>query len=116
MTYNYLPLDKSTLTFQQIKHLLQYGQLVSITFAAHEAILECRHFLDGKLNASEENFYGINTGFGFLQDVKIEKSQLATLQSNLLLSHACGLGDEVPNEIVKLMIVLKIKSLSYGYS
>ncbi len=116
MTYNYLPLDKSTLTFQQIKHLLKYKQLVSITFAAHEAILKCRHFLDEKLNASEEHFYGINTGFGFLQDVKIEKNQLTTLQSNLLLSHACGLGDEVPDEIVKLMIMLKIKSLSYGYS
>jgi histidine ammonia-lyase len=116
MTYNYLPLDKSTLTFQQIKHLLRYGQLVSITFAAHEAILKCRQFLDEKLNSSEEHFYGINTGFGFLQDVKIEKNQLATLQSNLLLSHACGLGDEVPDEIVKLMMVLKIKSLSYGYS
>jgi histidine ammonia-lyase len=116
MTYNYLPLDKSTLTFQQIKHLLKYKQLISITFAAHEAILKCRHFLDEKLNASEEHFYGINTGFGFLQDVKIEKNQLTTLQSNLLLSHACGLGDEVPDEIVKLMIMLKIKSLSYGYS
>jgi histidine ammonia-lyase len=116
MTYNYLPLDKSTLTFQQIKHLLKYKQLISITFAAHEAILKCRHFLDEKLNASEEHFYGINTGFGFLQDVKIEKNQLTALQSNLLLSHACGLGDEVPDEIVKLMMMLKIKSLSYGYS
>ncbi len=116
MTYNYLPLDKSILTFQQVKHLLKYKQLVSITFAAHEAILKCRDYLDEKINSSDELFYGINTGFGFLQNVKIEKEQLNTLQSNLLLSHACGLGDEVPEEIVKLMIMLKIKSLSYGYS
>lgn len=116
MTYNYLPLDKELLTFQQIKHLLKYKQLVSITFAAHEAILKCRDYLDDKLNDSDELFYGINTGFGFLQNVKIEREQLNTLQSNLLLSHACGLGEEVPDEIVKLMVMLKIKSLSYGYS
>ncbi|HEY5369393.1 MAG TPA: histidine ammonia-lyase [Hanamia sp.] len=116
MTYNYLPLDKSTLTFQQVKNLLKYDQLVSITYAAHEAIIKCRDYLDKKMNASDDLFYGINTGFGFLQNVKIEREQLNTLQSNLLLSHACGLGEEVPAEIVKLMIMLKIKSLSYGYS
>jgi histidine ammonia-lyase len=116
MTYNYLPLDKGLLTFQQVKHLLEYKQSVSITFAAHEAISKCRDYLDDKLNDSDELFYGINTGFGFLQNVKIEKAQLNTLQSNLLLSHACGLGEEVPGEIVKLMVMLKIKSLSYGYS
>ncbi|HSV09566.1 MAG TPA: histidine ammonia-lyase, partial [Hanamia sp.] len=116
MTYNYLPLDKSTLTFQQVKNLLKYKQLVSITYAAHEAILKCREYLDQKINSSDELFYGINTGFGFLQNVKIEKAQLETLQQNLLLSHACGLGEEVPEEIVKLMMMLKIKSLSYGYS
>jgi histidine ammonia-lyase len=116
MTYNYLPLDKSTLTFQQVKNLLKYKQLISVTYAAHEAILKCREYLDKKINASDELFYGINTGFGFLQNVKIEKAQLETLQQNLLLSHGCGLGEEVPDEIVKLMIVLKIKALSYGYS
>ncbi len=116
MSYNYLPLDKSVLTFQQVKHLLKYKQLVSITFAAHEAILKCRKYLDEKLDASDELYYGINTGFGFLQNVQIDKQQLRSLQSNLLLSHACGMGDEVPGEIVKLMMMLKIKSLSYGYS
>jgi len=116
MTYNYLPLDKSFLTFQQVKNLLEYKQLVSITYAAHEAILKCRDYLDRKINSSDDLFYGINTGFGFLQNVKIEKEQLKELQTNLLLSHACGLGEEVPEEIVKLMIMLKIKSLSYGHS
>jgi histidine ammonia-lyase len=116
MTYNYLPLDKSLLTFQQVKNLLKYKQLVSVTYAAHEAILKCRDYLDQKINSSDELFYGINTGFGFLQNVKIEKAQLETLQQNLLLSHACGIGEEVPQEIVKLIMMLKIKSLSYGYS
>jgi len=116
MNYNYLPLDKSFLTFQQVKNLIKYKQLVSITYSAHEAILKCRDYLDKKVNSSDELFYGINTGFGFLQNVKIEKKQLNILQANLLLSHACGLGEEVPEEITKLMIMLKIKSLSYGYS
>jgi len=116
MSYNYLPLDKSELTFQQVKNFLEYKQLVSITFAAHEAILKCREYLDKKLENSDEIFYGINTGFGFLQNVKIDREQLQTLQSNLLLSHSCGIGEEVPEEIVKLMMMLKIKSLSYGNS
>jgi len=116
MSYNYLPLDKSFLTFQQVKNYLKYNQRVSITFAAHEDILKCREYLDKKIKSSDELFYGINTGFGFLQNVKIEKKELEKLQSNLLLSHGCGLGDETPDEIVKLMIMLKIKSLSYGYS
>jgi histidine ammonia-lyase len=116
MSYNYLPLDKTELTFQQVKNFLEYKQLVSITFAAHEAILKCREYLDKKLENSDEIFYGINTGFGFLQNVKIDREQLQTLQSNLLLSHSCGIGEEVPEEIVKLMMMLKIKSLSYGNS
>lgn len=116
MSYNYLPLDKSVLTFQQVKNFIKYKQLVSVTFAAHETILKCRQYLDEKLSSSDELFYGINTGFGFLQNVQIDKNQLRILQNNLLLSHACGMGEEVPGEIVKLMMMLKIKSLSYGYS
>ena len=116
MSYNYLPLDKSRLTFQQVKNFLKYNQQVSVTYSAHEAILKCREYLDKKINASDESFYGINTGFGFLQNVRIDKNQLQQLQNNLLQSHACGMGEEVPPEIVKLMMMLKIKSLSYGYS
>lgn len=116
MSYNYLPLDRKTLNFQQIKNLLDYDQLLSITFDAHERILQCREYLDTKLNNSDALFYGINTGFGYLQNVQIDKAQTQQLQHNLLMSHACGTGDEVPQDIVKLMLTLKIKSLSYGYS
>ncbi|UAY53497.1 histidine ammonia-lyase [Ferruginibacter albus] len=116
MSYNYLPLDKSPLNFQQIKNLLEYDQLVSITFDAHEKITRCREYLDEKLEKTGELFYGINTGFGFLQNVKIDKAQLQELQENLLRSHACGVGEEVPKDIVKLMIAFKIKSLTYGNS
>ncbi|MEJ7588121.1 MAG: histidine ammonia-lyase [Ferruginibacter sp.] len=90
--------------------------MVSITFDAHFRITACRTYLDNKLANETAIFYGINTGFGYLQNVKIDAAQLEELQSNLLKSHACGLGEEVPAEIVKLMLMLKIKSLSYGNS
>ncbi|MDE3213812.1 MAG: histidine ammonia-lyase [Bacteroidota bacterium] len=116
MSYNYLPLDDTLLTFEQVKNYLRFDQAVSVTFAAHEAIVKCRDYLDQKLSESDELFYGINTGFGFLQHVRIDRQQLQALQCNLLLSHACGMGEEMPDEIVRLMLMLKIKSLSYGYS
>ena len=116
MSYNYLPLDKTHTNFQQVKNLLAFDQLVSITFDAHFRITACRSYLDQKLESKEAIFYGINTGFGYLQNVKIDAAQLEELQSNLLKSHACGLGEEVPKDIVKLMVMLKIKSLSYGNS
>ncbi len=116
MSYNYLPLDKNPTNFQQIKDLLAHEQLVSITFDAHDRITKCRQYLDDKMKHSDALFYGINTGFGFLQNVQIDKAQLQELQCNLLKSHACGMGEEVPKDIVKLMIAFKIKSLSYGHS
>ncbi|MEO6406615.1 MAG: histidine ammonia-lyase [Ferruginibacter sp.] len=116
MSYNYLPIDRKHTSFQQIKNLLKYKQLVSISFDAHERIINCRKYLDEKLSNSKDLFYGINTGFGYLQNVQIDHAQLEALQSNLLKSHACGMGEEVPSDIVKLMLMLKIKSLSYGYS
>ncbi len=116
MSYNYLPLDGKWLDFQQVKNLLDFNQLVSITFDAHEKIIHCREYLDNKLKNNDELFYGINTGFGYLQNVKIDDHQIEQLQYNLLMSHACGLGEEVPQDIIKLMLMLKIKSLSYGHS
>lgn len=116
MSYNYLPLDKTPLNFQQVKDLLAFDQLVSITFDAHFRIAACRKYLDDKLDSGTAIFYGINTGFGYLQNVKIDAAQLEELQINLIKSHACGLGEDVPVDIVKLMVMLKIKSLSYGHS
>src|SRR6187402_2164203 len=94
MSYNYLPLDKSHTDFQQIKNLLAYDQMVSISFDAHERIVKCREYLDKKMQESDALIYGINTGFGFLQNVQVDKEQLTELQVNLLKSHACGLGEE----------------------
>jgi len=116
MSYNYLPLDRNPIGFEQLKNLVEYKQDVSITFDAHECIVKCRGYLDQLMKQPDKLYYGINTGFGFLQNVKINEEQIEQLQSNLLMSHACGIGDEVPLPVVKLMLALKIKSLSYGYS
>src|SRR5690606_15005654 len=81
----------------------------------YEKIRSNRSFLDQKI-ASGQTFYGINTGFGSLCNVRIEENGLQQLQENLVRSHACGMGDEVPQEIVKLMLLLKIRGLAQGYS
>lgn len=74
-----------------------------------------RRFLEKKIK-SGKTFYGINTGFGSLHNVRINDEALSRLQENLVCSHACGMGDEVPEEIVKLMLLLKIKNMSQGFS
>lgn len=116
MSYNYLPLDRNWLSFDQVKNLLDNDQKISITPGAHERIIKCREYLDKKLKESDALYYGINTGLGFLQNVQINNGQVKELQYNLLKSHACGMGEEVPKDIIRLMLMLKIKSLSYGYS
>lgn len=116
MSYNYLPLDRKHTSFQQVQNLLKFDQWVSITFDAHERILNCRSYIDEKMMHEDQLFYGINTGFGYLQHVRIDSAALKELQSNLIQSHACGMGERVPVPVVKLMMMLKIKSLSYGHS
>ena len=116
MSDPFLKIDDSQLDLRQLKDLLSRQWQLTITKTAAEKINVCREYLTNKISHSDELFYGINTGFGYFQDVKINKTQLEELQSNLLKSHACGMGEEVPADIVKLMMILKIKSLSYGYS
>lgn len=99
-----------------IKQIIEEQSSVKLSDQALERIEKCRKYLDDKLSNSDEPIYGINTGFGYLQHVKIEAENLTQLQHNLLLSHACGTGEEVPKEVVKLMLLLKIQSLSYGHS
>lgn len=116
MSNNHLPLDKSHTGFEEVKALLVKKMSISLPPGALEQIAACRKYLDDKMDNTDASFYGINTGFGFLQNVQIDKTQLKELQSNLIKSHACGMGEEVPADIVKLMMALKIKSLSYGHS
>lgn len=79
-------------------------------------IERCRQYLDDKVAQSTTPVYGINTGFGSLYSKHIAYEELSKLQRNLVMSHACGTGQEVPAEIVRLMLFLKIQSLAFGYS
>ena len=60
--------------------------------------------------------YGVNTGFGKLSQVKISEDQITTLQRNLILSHAVGIGDPIPDDLVRLIMILKVIGLSKGFS
>ena len=81
-----------------------------------QKIAACREYLDRRLSGGDEIIYGINTGFGSLHNKVISRENLGLLQKNLVMSHACGVGEEVPPEITRLMLLLKIQSLSYGNS
>lgn len=113
---NTLIIDKTDLSFEQVKDSLKFKSHVSLSDKSVTDIHACRNYLDKKITNNQQLFYGINTGFGFLQDVKIDSHQIEQLQYNLLMSHACGMGDYVPDDIVRLMLLFKMKSLSFGYS
>lgn len=99
-----------------IDFLNNWGQQkIELSAAASERILTNRSYLDTILK-SGNTYYGINTGFGSLCNVRINDDALSQLQENLVCSHACGMGDEVPQEIVRWMMLLKIHALSKGYS
>jgi histidine ammonia-lyase len=104
------------LSLAALQQIIDQNLQLSLSAEAMANIVKCRTYLDHKLASSDEPIYGINTGFGYLQQVKIAAENLTQLQHNLLLSHACGTGEEVPKPIVKLMLLLKIQSLSYGHS
>ncbi len=110
------PITTQKLTFEKISEIISENKKLVLSDEVKKYIIRCREYLDKKISSQKEPIYGINTGFGFLCDVIIPDQDLEKLQRNLVMSHACGTGDEVPNEIVKLMLLLKIQALSYGKS
>lgn len=104
------------LNFRSIFDILKDGKKIEISEESKELIIKCRLYLDNKMEQHKGPIYGINTGFGALYNKTIGREDLGKLQENLVKSHACGVGDEVPLEIVKLMLFLKAQSLSYGLS
>ncbi len=104
------------LTIERIGEIIYQGYKLELSDDAVSRIERCREYLDEKIRTSSQPVYGVTTGFGSLCNVSIGKDQLTQLQINLMKSHACGTGERVPNDIVKIMLLLKIQSLSYGYS
>ena len=104
------------LTIEKIGEIIYSQAKLELSEDAKQRIRRCRSYLDKKISSNGEPIYGVTTGFGSLCNVSIGKDQLSRLQVNLIKSHACGTGERVPNDIVKIMMLLKIQSLSYGFS
>lgn len=113
---NHIIEPSKKLTLRKIKEIIASRAVIELGEEATGRIDRCRSYLDSSTFSDEYPTYGINTGFGSLCNTTIPANELESLQRNLLLSHACGMGDEVPGEIVKLMLLLKIQGLSYGHS
>jgi histidine ammonia-lyase len=104
------------LDLTEIQEIISLDKKLALSESSIQKIKKCRTYLDSKTKSISKPIYGINTGFGALYNVKINDDNLQKLQENLVMSHACGAGDVVPKEIVKLMILFKVKALSYGHS
>lgn len=104
------------LTIARIEEILTKGYKLALSDDAKKRIVHCREYLDRKMEDTEHPIYGVTTGFGSLCNISISKENLSRLQKNLMMSHACGTGARVPSEIARLMILLKVQSLSYGHS
>lgn len=109
-------IDNSWITLDQVDIILKEHYSLELGDEARKAIAHCREYLDEKIKRHDKLIYGINTGFGSLCNTAIEEKDLEQLQRNLVLSHACGTGDEVQQDIVKRMLLLKILGLSHGSS
>lgn len=104
------------LTIDRVGRIINENMKIALSEDAKKRIIACREYLDNKMETQKEPIYGITTGFGSLCNISIGKEDLSQLQKNLVMSHSCGTGERVPAEIVKLMLLLKIQSLSYGNS
>lgn len=104
------------LTIEEVGAILENHATLELSDDARQRIVRCRKYLDKKIAESDVPIYGVTTGFGSLCNVSVDKDRLAQLQVNLIMSHACGVGSRVQNDIVKIMLFLKAQSLSYGYS
>lgn len=109
-------ISSELLQLETLQEIISEHKSLALSEEAKLNIQKCREYLDKKMDKSDDPIYGINTGFGSLCNVKISKENLSQLQENLVKSHACGTGEEVSHEIVKIMLLLKIQSLSYGHS
>jgi histidine ammonia-lyase len=103
-------------SINHVKSVLDSGVNIELGESSRKAIEKSHAYIQSKIKDDNATIYGVNTGFGSLCDTKIESKDLKALQYNLLRSHACGTGEYVPKIVIRLMLLLKVKSLSFGYS
>lgn len=104
------------LSIDKVEEIIETGAKLALSEESKKRIVACREYLDNKMKTQKEPIYGITTGFGSLCNISIDADKLQELQKNLVMSHSCGVGEIVKPEIVKLMLLTKIQSLSYGNS
>ena len=109
-------ISTARLTIGRVREILERHLPIALSADARQRIVRCREYLDRKMENPDRPIYGITTGFGSLCDISIGRGDLALLQRNLVMSHACGTGERVPSEIVRLILLFKIQSLAYGHS
>ena len=114
MVYHFNPEEK--LTLAKIQEIIDEKMTLALSDEAKRRIEKCRAYLNQKMENQKVPIYGVTTGFGSLCNISISKEQLSQLQKNLVMSHACGVGDEVPAEVVRLMLLLKAQNFCFGYS
>ncbi|HWW11692.1 MAG TPA: aromatic amino acid lyase, partial [Brevundimonas sp.] len=110
-----ITIGSAPLTLAQLRTVLDGPVTVSLSPAAW-ADVEKSAAVVAAILAEGRTVYGINTGFGLLANTSIAPEDLETLQKNLVLSHACGVGALLPDAVTRLLMVLKIASLSKGAS
>ena len=101
-------INNEWISLTQLEEIIDSKATVSLGENARKAIAECRAYLDEKVNAHDGLIYGVNKGFGSLCNTAISRGDLEKLQRNLVESHACGTGEEVPHNLVKRMLLLKV--------
>ncbi|MFA9211946.1 MAG: histidine ammonia-lyase [Moraxellaceae bacterium] len=109
-------IDNQWITLDTVETILAENTQLKLTDEVKKTINDCRTYLDEKVAKSDRLIYGVNTGFGSLCDTAVSNDDLEQLQRNLVVSHACGMGERVPDEIVRRMLLLKIFGLSHGAS
>lgn len=109
-------ISAEVIDWKAIQQLLSENAKLELSDESKQRIQHCRTYLDKKMSQKTDNLYGINTGFGSLCNNVISDEDLGLLQKNLVMSHACGVGEMIPKEIIRLMLLLKLQSLSYGNS
>ncbi|MDE6072509.1 MAG: histidine ammonia-lyase [Muribaculaceae bacterium] len=109
-------ISNDILSIEEVGEILDKNIKIALSEEAVNNINRCREFLDNKIEHASEPIYGITTGFGSLCNISIGRDDLSKLQENLVKSHACGCGEKVDKEIVRIMLLTKIKSLSFGNS
>ena len=114
MEYHHISAEH--LSLNRLREIIDRKLPLTLSEDSKKRIEHCRAYLDRKMERQKEPIYGITTGFGSLCNISVGRDELAQLQKNLVMSHACGTGERVPNEIVRLMLLLKAQSLSYGHS